>query len=103
MCVCVRTHRQLDVFTPTNTPPPPHSPPSPSPSTGAEQSPKPLRVGQSFVLYLWIIVKGVGGVGGLSVSLLLMKRTQRGVSPATQTMMVNMWLIKESWDVFVVL
>lgn len=44
-----------------------------------------------------------GGVGGLSVSLSLMRRTQWGVSPATQTMMVNMWRIKKSWDIFVVL
>lgn len=64
-------------------------------------------MGQSFVLCLWIIVKrgggGGDGGGGLSVSLSLMKRTQRGVSPATQTMMVNMWRIKKSWDLFVVL
>lgn len=35
------------------------------------------RVGQSFVLWLWIIVKRIGG--GLSVFLSLMKPTQQGV------------------------
>lgn len=93
LCAGMITLLQLDVFTPTKAI---LWRAGPLPPLKLRQTPIP-QSGSVLCPLVMDYCKEDGG--GMSVSLSLMRQTQRGVPPATQTMMVNMWGIKKSRDI----